>query len=341
MNSLSTFERAEKITDALVYEGLTLSPTRPTNVQLSQLWKLGGLYPQAYRGVREGSDACYIQTECLVLGNPHTQLNLRLHFLHLVQHNLGEFTDDPSVEYRPVESLRVGDKVHYATHQVLKRVCDHTNLPLTLPVQSFAFSFPAFSTTETLQEPSGKTVGVVIRRHEALAGIIKIVTKCLEDDLYLVTVQVRNRTPLSAEPRTRADAVMNAFLATQTMLHLTGGEFISANDPPAEYRPMTMLCENIRTHPVLTGNPGDHDLMLSLPILLPDYPSMTPATSLPQETQVDQTLGLRPTPATRPQKFEVRYSDERASFNAEGTDSLSPQIFRRLHSATPSFTEKS
>lgn len=85
MNSQQAFERAEKITNAVLYEDHALSPDRPQMLKNQPRLTSSGLYPQMYRGVRESIESCYTQTECLVIGNSQTTLDLKMRFLHLTQ----------------------------------------------------------------------------------------------------------------------------------------------------------------------------------------------------------------------------------------------------------------
>ncbi|MBI5030831.1 MAG: hypothetical protein HZB51_09910 [Chloroflexi bacterium] len=323
MNSQYTFELAEKIANAILYEGYMRYPSQTAASPSQRRWTYGELYPQTYRGVQQGLEACHAQTECLVMGNAQTTLDIKLRFLHLVQRGIGKFIDDPSIEYVNVERLAVGDQVYCVEQEAIERECNYAHLSLTKMMQSFGFSFSSSRSTDTLQEPGGKTLGILTQRCEALAGTIKIMTKPLEDHLFKLSIQVRNRTPLSADPPTHADARLTSFVSTHLLLRVTGGEFISLNNPPAEYRSMTSLCENIRSCPVLIGEPGTHNLMLGSPVVLEDYPQIALGSTndLLPATKNGDLLKVRMLP------------DEHVNQTLEQPNALPPEVFQRLNGA--------
>ena len=54
------------IANAVLYEGYMLYPYRPSSVKNRQRFNFGVLYPRSYSEAQSGSDACSMQTECLV-----------------------------------------------------------------------------------------------------------------------------------------------------------------------------------------------------------------------------------------------------------------------------------
>jgi hypothetical protein len=66
----------------------------------------------------------------------------------------------------------------------------------------------------------------------------------------------------------------HSMAATHTILRVSGGEFFSMIDPPEIYRALAAECKNIRTCPVLAGHRGQHQIMLSSPVIVYDYPEI-------------------------------------------------------------------
>ena len=64
----------EQIAKAVLYEGYMLYPYRPSSVKNQQRWNFGVLCPQSYSDAQKGSEACTMQTECLVEGSSMTGL---------------------------------------------------------------------------------------------------------------------------------------------------------------------------------------------------------------------------------------------------------------------------
>jgi len=69
------FEPLEKIGNAVMYEGFMLYPYRKSSVKNQQRWHFGTLGPQG------GADRTSMQTECLIEGDAHTRVDVRVRFL--------------------------------------------------------------------------------------------------------------------------------------------------------------------------------------------------------------------------------------------------------------------
>jgi hypothetical protein len=73
----------EKIANAVLYEGYMLYPYRASAVKNRQRFNFGVLYPRAYCEPQTGSDNWQMQTECLVLGNAATPIEVKVRFLQM------------------------------------------------------------------------------------------------------------------------------------------------------------------------------------------------------------------------------------------------------------------
>src|SRR5215212_218508 len=103
-------ERAEKIANAVLYEGYILYPYRPSSVKNRQRWTFGGVYPHTYSQAQGELDSWQLQTECLVVGSADTTLAVQARFLHLLWREVGALkqpTLSPvaPLDFHPVESL--------------------------------------------------------------------------------------------------------------------------------------------------------------------------------------------------------------------------------------------
>ena len=142
--------------------------------------------------------------------------------------------------------------------------------------------------------------------------------------LSRLTVRVNNQSP--AQPTTREEALAASMLSTHTILTLTGGEFVSMIDPPAEYREAVAACRNIGTFPVLAGPQGERDCILSSPIILYDYPQVAPESpgDLFDALEIDEILTLRILTLSDQEKAEIRVGDERARQVLERSECMPP-----------------
>ena len=71
----------EMVADALLYEGYLLYPYRLSSVKNRKRWNFGVLYPQSYVIQQEGCDSSFSQTECLLSGDQHSWIRIKLRFL--------------------------------------------------------------------------------------------------------------------------------------------------------------------------------------------------------------------------------------------------------------------
>jgi hydrogenase maturation protease len=92
-------------------------------------------------------------------------------------------------------------------------------------------------------------------------------------------------------------------------------------------------CKNVGTWPVLVGEEGQCDTVLSSPIILYDYPQIAPesAGDLFDGTEIDEILSLRIMTLTDDEKREMSQSDERARQVLERTESMPVEQLMKLH----------
>ena len=113
------------------------------------------------------------------------------------------------------------------------------------------------------------------------------------------------------------------------------GEFISLVDPPEWCRAFALTCQNVGTWPVLVGEEGQRDTILSSPIILYDYPQIAPESpgDLFDGAEIDEILSLRIMTLTEEEKREMRQSDKRAREILERTENMPGEQLMKLHGA--------
>jgi hydrogenase maturation protease len=96
---------------------------------------------------------------------------------------------------------------------------------------------------------------------------------------------------------------------------------------------MAAQCKNVGTFPVLVGDQGQCDTLLSSPIILYDYPQIAPesAGDLFDGTEIDEILSLRIMTLTDDEKREMSHSDDRARAMLERTENMPAEQFMKLH----------
>jgi hydrogenase maturation protease len=336
----------ERLVNVVLYEGYILYPYRPSAVKNQQRFNFGALCPESYSVAQRGTEAWSMQTECLVRGGPHTAIDLRARFLHLLAREVGELTT-PLVELREgvepdfhiVEKLEVGDQLFQTWQEAVERDVSAPNLDLNDLVREslrLAFAFPSKREVERLRDASGKVVGVIVRKQSPVEGAIEVAAENAGDNLFKVSVRILNRTTMEdAKSRSRDDALMQSLVSTHTILGVHDGEFVSLLDTPAAFRDAAAGCHNIGTWPVLVGEAGERDCMLSSPIILYDYPEIAPESpgDLFDGTEIDEILTLRIMTLTDEEKRAMRGVDERARQILERTETLPAEQLMKMHGA--------
>jgi hydrogenase maturation protease len=199
------------------------------------------------------------------------------------------------------------------------------------------FALPARRHVEPLTGPDGQRAGELVREQSALTGELEVSARPV-GDLFRVTVRVRNLTPLEGAAGDREAALRHTFVSTHTILHVQGGAFVSLLDPPAACQDHAAACRNVGTFPVLVGEPGQTDTLLSSPIILYDYPRVAPESpgDLFDATEIDEILTLRILTLTDEEKREMCAADKRARALLERTEALAREQLLGLHGAVRS-----
>ena len=333
----------DRIANALLYEGYILYPYRPS-VKNRKRWTFGGLFPESYCRTHGSGETASNQTECLVHGGPATVLETSVRFLHLTARVVGEVEPPPQEwpdgtvpPFRAVEALRVGDRLLQTWQEAAERTVSPEETTLgDLLAQPFctSFNFPCVRRTELVRGDSGEVVGVLVREQQTVAGSVEVSAAPVAEGLYRVTIRVVNRTTLdNPKESSRDDALLRSLVSTHTVLGVRGGEFVSLLEPPEEWREAAAACRNVGTWPVLVGEEGQKDTLLSSPIILYDYPQVAPESpgDFFDGTEIDEMLTLRIMTLTDDEKRVMAGVDERARALLARTEALAREQLLGLH----------
>ena len=334
----------DKIAKAVLYEGYMLYPYRPSSVKNQQRWNFGVLCPQSYSEAQKGSEAWTMQTECLVEANSLTQIEIRVRFLQLVARSVGELANPvpellpgEAPEFHLVSRLEVAGRVYQSWQEAVER---EVILPVCSPEAlvesplSQSFTFPEGKEFEYLRNGEDPIAGVIIREQSSLQGMLEIRSERVSNDLFKVSVRIRNRTPFAAAHQaSREDALLSSLVSAHTILGVQSGKFVSLLAPPDEVSQLAASCKNEGTWPVLVGEEGQCDTVLSSPIILYDYPQIAPESvgDLFDGTEIDEILSLRIMTLTDDEKREMSQSDERARQMLERTETMPVEQLMKLH----------
>ncbi len=312
-------EQIKEIANAVLYEGYLLYPYRRSSIKNQQRWNFGLVYPREYSEANGGTEPWTMHTECLVATQPRTELGIYVRFLHLLQ---VQSEDKNKVSETWEEGVEREIKV------VALALDDLIERPRRIPISFAGGTLDSLPSSRSAQREQQPIVGTIIIAAEPASAEAK--------NIYRVSVQIENTTTNTATWPDRSHAVLlQSFVSTHTILQLHQGSFISLLEPPEELQTAAQQCQNVRTWPVLVGEVGETDAMLSSPIIMYDYPQIAPesAGSLFDGTEIDEILTLRIMTLTDEEKAEMREGDERAAEILERTEALSPEQMMKLHGA--------
>ncbi len=255
----------DTVVNAVLYEGYILYPYRATAKKNRQRFTFGRVYPESYSVAQKGLEPCSMQTQFLIEGRPHAHLNVTIRFLHPMARDVGALAaplrkmpapDNPDF-FHIVPELEVGGML-YMSWQAVERPFPLPALSLAeicdVPNSTFPFSSP-YRAIEPIHDKRKHIAGVIVRRQEAVEGIVELSGESVDDNVFRVTVRIVNRTPVPTEDLDDAtEIVMRTFASTHTILHTPDAQFISLIDPPAAYAAAAAACRNLGAWPVLVGD---------------------------------------------------------------------------------------
>ena len=318
-------ELAEKVADAVLYEGYMLYPYRPSALKNRQRWSFGTIYPPAYEEVGRGTEAATMHTECLLTVREGAAVHLRLRFLHLLARQVVNAASEQ------VASMAVDGAMLESWDEGVSRSVEIELACLDGPPLLMPFEFAGTQQAESVRDASGEFLGSVSRAQKELNGTISCSAEKVRDKLYKLAIDVHNETVLSGSDRTAA--LLQSFLSAHTILSAKNAEFISLMDPPEELRDTLSGCKNVGNFPVLVGEVGSRDVLLCSPIVLYDYPQIAPesAGDFFDATEMDEMLTLRVMTLTDEEKDEMSRADSHARTLLQRTEDSARQQLMRTH----------
>jgi hypothetical protein len=302
-----------QIADAVLYEGYVLWPYRRSALKNQQRWTFGGVHPRAH-SLEHPDDRWIMRTECLLEGEGAT-VEVSVRFLHVVRRDL------TGPDGALVDELTVDGARHLAWDEAVER-----------ELAPGPIAIAAGRDVEAL-----RGAGAIVRSWEALSGAVEVSQAPAGPALRRITVEISNTTPWAGGER--GEVLRRTFCSTHTVLRATGGAFVSLTDPPEPLREQAEACRNEGTWPVLVGEPGRRDTLLSSPIILEDHPRIAPESpgDLFDGGEIDQMLVLNILTLTDEEKAEMRDSDPRTREILERTEALTAEELMRLHGAIREF----
>lgn len=336
------FESLAAVADAILYEGYLLYPYRRSSPKNKVRWQFGVLAPKSWlpcdvdadTSVTGSADGWYQQTECLLEAPENAVIEVRLRFLQ-VQHRSVQQADRDG--FHPVDALTVNGQQFLTFDDAVPR--EHDVVASVASLRAPAVVEICVTAGEVI-EPLPGNAGRIVRSCEQISARMRLSVTDADAPFKLAKLRVTTEncddgTPAEAP---RPVALRTSMIGTHTMIGVDRGAFLSLLDPPEWAKPAAKACRNIHTLPVLGGEPGANQTMLSSPILLYDHPAVAPESpgDLFDAVEIDEILSLRTSTMTGEEKREARATDSRAAAIIDRTDNMPQEVMARLHGAVRS-----
>jgi hypothetical protein len=235
-----SFDRARAVADAVLFEGY------PKAAKNLLRWQLGVLAPRA----ATGRDGCWMEAQFLVAAGAQPRITGKLRFLRICRRRVETLSGER------LSSLEVGGRLLVSWDE--GEICE-----VDLTGDEQAIELEGGETLETVGE-----IARVRRTRQPLSLRVRV-----DADGIFWRIHVENLSV--CEPCARREEMLpSATLGTHLILAVENGEFVSLLDPPPELAAEAAACHNVGTHPVLAGQAGRKDLLLSSPSILLDHPTV-------------------------------------------------------------------
>lgn len=311
------FAAAQRIADAVLYEGYALYPYRASALKNRRRWQFGVVGPPSDD---PGAEPSSLGTDLLVSGSEQTVVHVRVRFLH-VQSRRQEVLRDaawvPEVSDAEV-SARWDEAVERTVDTAL-----HLDGAVTVDLSQAAGQ----QVIDLDRQPPTRQ----IRDRAAIEAALRLTSQRVNPGLWRVRATVENRTSCRDEHPDRCSLV-----GVHLLVAAADGRLLSLQDPPEGARAAAADCRHDRCWPVLVGGAdGDRTgtLVLAAPIILYDHPSTADRSTVDtfDGLEIEELLALRVQTLTEEEKDEVRATDPRAARLVDTADALGAAGLARLH----------
>ena len=328
---MTGFDGARAVADAVLYEGYVLYPYRASSPKNQVRFQWGVLMPGDVVAI-DPSERSASRTEVVVDGR-RARLEVLARCLQVQHRRVEQHTGDGFVD---VPRLETQEAVHLPWDEAIER---ETTLGVPLAedaTSTHVWLLPGGEDHEDLHDDTGALVGRLVRTREPVRVTVTVtVTRPPSPyGVALVRLDVANSSPPVAEPgATRPQWLRRAVVAAHLLLRVDDGSFVSLLDPPQWARGYVEACVNDGTFPVLVGDPAQATVMLSSPIILYDHPQVAEQSrsTFFDALEIDELLSLRTMTLSETEKREMRGTDPRTAALLDEVESISPDLWDRLH----------
>jgi len=321
------FASAQRVADAVLWEGYVLYPYRASAAKNQVRWQFGVLTPRLYSEA-DGFERWAMRTECLLEFGLEASVEVRIRSLQVQTRTVEEAVGD---SFKPVAELEVDGRLWASWDEALEHVLDTGAFDLTRPTQrEVPFHYDAWRDVEPLG-----TAGRVVRERWPVKGVVRLESEHSPGPYPLtkLRVTVENITDWCDTSVPRDEVMRRSMVAVHTLVRADDATFVSLLEPPEFARPAVDDCHNEGTFPVLIGDRNRPRVVLSSPIILYDFPEVAAESpgDMCDATEIDEILALRILTLTDDEKRLARSTDPRAAAIVDRIEGFSPETFESLH----------
>jgi hypothetical protein len=298
-------------------------------------WQFGVLAPREWSAAG-GCEHSWSQTECLI--EDEFEIAGTVRFLQIQSRIVEQLVDSDADSFLKKESLEAEAELWTSWDEAIEREVEFVlSSESSHDERLIDFEFPASRTTEAIVTKSGHRVGRFVRESTTVKGTIRVSAEPIEESRALrkLHLRIENMTPWSDASASRDVVMRSSLIGVHALIEAKRGKFVSLIDPPEWAKAAAQKCSNVRTWPVMVGEDGDRDVVLSSPIILYDYPQIAPESpgDLYDATEIDEILTLRTMTLTDDEKRQARATDPRAAAIIDRVDDMPPEMLDKLHGA--------
>ena len=194
-----SFERAQKVADAVLLEGYVLYPYRASAPKNQFRWTFGVLAPRSWSEAG-GSEPWWMEAQCLVAPDARPTIRGRFRFFRARRRRIEKWVGEA---FRETESMEAGGRLLVPWDEGEVREIDFERDLGRLAAdteQVIPVDVPAAREVETVTDAGGSTVGRVVRESSAVSGRVLVSAERAGADhpLLRVCARAENLTPWDA-----------------------------------------------------------------------------------------------------------------------------------------------
>ena len=261
------FEQAQRVADAVLWEGYVLYPYRASAAKNQVRWQYGVLTPKAFSEA-DGYEAWSMQTECLLEFGLEASVDVKLRYLQVQTRTVEELVDGA---FKPVAELEVDGELWASWDEAVEHVLDIPRFDLARPsCREIPITLAAGRDVEALGAVGSRGAGALSGGRRRARRV-----RALPRSLPVHEAPRGHREPhrlVRAGRAARRSSCAGRSSPCTRCSTRDDARFISLLEPPEFAKAAVELCNNVGTFPVLIGDPDQPTTILSSPIILYDHP---------------------------------------------------------------------